>query len=609
MGLIDFSKVTLTDGFWKYRYELNIKASIPNIISRFSERIEVMKNLSSDPNNLNHRYFDSDVAKLIEAIAYVLKKDRESNSEYEVLCDEIILNISKNQDECGYYNAYYQSFSLEEIFTKRGDHELYNLGHLIEAAIAYHDATGKDLLLNVVKKYLDYVEKRFVINQDTKFVTPGHEEIEIALLRLYEYTKESKYYDLASFFLEQRGNNTKDVSEVFGNSRYAQDNNPIRDLRSVEGHAVRAMYLFDAMAKYAFYNKDKNVIHALDKLYEDLLTKQYITGAIGSYRIGEIFTIPYDLPNLTAYSESCASIAEMMFLLDLYNINQKKQYHDQIERIMYNGFLSSTSLDGKAFFYENPLEIRRKDIGKETSVTDEWKQKLPIIERVELFDCSCCPPNIARTIATISKYIYYIKENEFIINQFISSKYEENDVKVEMISSYPESFKVNIKIEAPNDKLIKVRLPWYSKSPKIVVNQGLYKCISRGYMIFNVIDNVLDVSVDFNTNPVLISPNPKIVANQNKYALMYGPIVYCLEEIDNGINLNSLRIQNLKTFEIGYNNIYKMNEISVQGFRTIDVKCSYTEKLKYQKQHLKFIPYYCFANRGPNDMIVWINKK
>ena len=292
------------------------------------------------------------------------------------------------------------------IFTKREAHELYCLGHLIEAGIAYKQATNKTKLLEICDRYIDYVHERFVIKQDVSFLTPGHEEIELALMRLYEETNDQKYLSLAEFFLEKRGNNQIDNADFYGSDKYIQANEPIRKLTIVEGHAVRAMYLFDGMAKYAKIKKDDTILQALITLFEDLKTKQYISGGIGSYRVGEILTIPYDTPNLTAYNESCAAIAEMFFLNDLFELKQDKEYHDNLERILYNGFLSSTSLNGKAFFYENPLEIRLKDIDKETSIPKEWRIKLPITQRVELFDCSCCPPNIARFVASIGNYIY-----------------------------------------------------------------------------------------------------------------------------------------------------------------------------------------------------------
>lgn len=607
MPIVDFNNVDLLDGFWNDRYKLNITNSIPNIIKRFeSTRLAALRFTFNEKNNLSHRYYDSDSFKLIEAIAYVLLKNRNDYKDLESLCDDLILNIKNHQLENGYFNSYYQLNFKELAFSKRGDHELYNLGHLIEASIAYDKATNKKDLLEVAFKYIDYVILRFVKNKDTKFVTPGHEEIELALLKLYEYTSNKKYYDLATFFLEARANNKLDTYEEFANNRYAQDNETIRNLKSVEGHAVRAMYLYDAMSKYALINNDYKVIKALKALYNDLLTKQYITGSIGSYRIGEIFTIPYDLNNLTAYSESCASIGEMMFMLDLYAITLNHKIHDQIERILYNGFLSSTSLDGKAFFYENPLEIRRKEINKETSLIDIWRQKLPITKRVELFECSCCPPNIARFVASIAKYIYFTKDKDIYINQFISSKTTINNTNIIMNSMYPYDFKINLKINCIEKQIIKVRIPKYAK--EIIVN-GLTFSKEKGYLVFCLNKGESNIDIEFITTPLLISANPLNVSDANKVCLINGPIVYCLEEIDNGSDLNSLFIKDLKNISKEYKKEYGMNIFKVEGYRKLNSNKPYAKSYKLIKQELVFIPYYTFANRDETDMLVWVNKK
>lgn len=609
MGIINFDKVRLKDGFWKYRYDLNINVTIRNIIKRFEDtRFSAIRFTYKEKNNNQHRAFDSDVAKLIEAIAYVLTINPNKYKEFEELADDLIENIKKHQRKDGYFNSYFQAIREDEVFTHRTEHELYNLGHLIEAAIAYHYATKKDTLLKCCYKYIDYVYDRFMVKKDVNFVTPGHEEIELALLRLYEYTKNRKYYRLASFFLEKRGNNSLDTYEEFGNSRYAQDNEKIRELSDVEGHAVRAMYLYDGMAKYAKLSKDKEIVNALYKLYDSMMSKQYITGSIGSCRMGEIFTIPYDLPPLTAYSESCASIAEMMFLLDLYNIKQDKKYHDDIERILYNGFLSSTSLDGKAFFYENPLEIRHKEINKETSIANSLRQILPITKRVELFDCSCCPPNIARFVASISKYIYYEKGNKLYINQFISSDIDLDNVYVNMESFYPKDFRLNLNINVKNDKeYIYLRVPSYCDYA--VVNGETYKK-HNGYLVFELSKGTHSINVFFNTKVRFIESNPNNPYIQNKVAIMFGPIVYALESIDNNIDeLNAIYLKKNKNISIEYSDVYKMMTLKKNGYIKEDSHKPYSLSYTYSETLLTFIPYYCFANREESDMIVWINKK
>lgn len=606
MGNVNFQKVTLLEGFWKNRYDLNANISIPSIKNRFLDsRIKAMLfQFKKEELNIHHVAYDSDVAKLIEAMAYILCKNRKKYQEYEDFCDEIIDSIEEHQRKDGYFNSFFLVSDQSMIFTKREAHELYCLGHLIEAGIAYKQATGKNKLLNICDKYIDYVYDRFVIKQNVSFLTPGHEEIELALMRLYEETNNPKYLSLSEFFLEKRGNNSIDNADFYGSDKYIQANEPIRKLTKVEGHAVRAMYLFDGMAKYAKIKEDKDIVQALLTLYEDLKTKQYISGGIGSYRIGEILTIPYDTPNLTAYNESCASIAEMFFLNDLFELRQDKEYHDNLERILYNGFLSSTSLNGKAFFYENPLEIRLKDIDKETSVPKEWRVKLPITQRVELFDCSCCPPNIARFVASIGNYIYHQKDNIIYINQFISSKLELDDLTIEMHSSYPKDFSVNLNVSSNKKIALMIRIPDYAD--KVLLNDKEITNASE-YLRLSINNGVNKYKIEFVTGVKLMQANPNNPFDQNKVALMYGPVLYCLESIDNKEELNALFINGTKVLEKNYDVQYEMYTFVMEGLRKLPSKKVYATSYEYIYQQLKFIPYCRFANRGNSDMIVWIN--
>lgn len=607
MGNIDFKNVTLLDGFWKDRYNLNADVSIPSIKNRFSDsRIKAMFfQFKKEELNYHHVAYDSDVAKLMEAMAYLLCKNREKYHEYEEFCDEIIDSIEKHQRKDGYFNSYFLIEDQNMIFTKREAHELYCLGHLIEAGIAYKQATNKTKLLEICDRYIDYVHERFVIKQDVSFLTPGHEEIELALMRLYEETNDQKYLSLAEFFLEKRGNNQIDNADFYGSDKYIQANEPIRKLTKVEGHAVRAMYLFDGMAKYAKIKKDDTILQALITLFEDLKTKQYISGGIGSYRVGEILTIPYDTPNLTAYNESCAAIAEMFFLNDLFELKQDKEYHDNLERILYNGFLSSTSLNGKAFFYENPLEIRLKDIDKETSIPKEWRIKLPITQRVELFDCSCCPPNIARFVASIGNYIYHQKDNIIYINQFISSKLDLPDLTIKMNSSYPKDFSINLNITSKKDLTLMVRIPNYAD--KVLLNNKIINV--SNYLQLPIITGNNQYNIEFITEVKLMQAHPNNPFDQNKVALMYGPVLYCLEGIDNKEELNALFINGNKVLEKKYTIQFEMNTFVMDGLRKLPNKNVYATSYEYTNQPLKFIPYCRFANRGNTDMIVWINAK
>ena len=407
MEQISFRNTDITGGFWKKRTDINSTVSVWNVMKRFKEtgRFDALScNWKEGESNEPHIFWDSDVAKWIESVAYILEKN--NLPELENFTDEIISDIAENQLEDGYYNCCYITKHLEKRWTDRTDHELYCLGHYIEAAVAYSKATGKDMLLDVVEKYLAYVYDVFVVKKEASFVTPGHEEIELALIKLYDHTGNEKYLEMCSFFVDSRG--CTDEPEYNGVAhKYSQSHLPVRLQFTAEGHSVRACYLYCAMADLARKTEDKELINACEKIFHDIITsKMYITGGIGSAGRGEAFTVPYDLPNLTAYSESCAALSLAWFAQRMLLIDADSRYSDTIERILYNNGLSSVSLDGKSFFYVNPLEIRTELLERNTSQenTHEW---LPITERKEVFDCSCCPPNINRMLARIADLICF----------------------------------------------------------------------------------------------------------------------------------------------------------------------------------------------------------
>ena len=309
MKRVDFSSVKINGGFWKQKQDLIRETTIKAVYNRFKEsgRIDAF-NLDSGIEA--HFFWDSDVAKWIESVAYLTSEKREPR--LESIVDEIIDNIEKYQDECGYYNIYHMTIAPEKRLKIRDNHELYCLGHLIEAGVAYYNATGKDKLLKLMCKYTDYVEKRFKIDKDTDFETPGHEEIELALVRLYEATGEKRYLDLSKYFVDERGNH--EGLADWTDFMYNQSHLPVREQKTAEGHAVRAVYLYCAMADLALKYNDEGLKNACITLFDNITTKRmYITGGIGSSAFGEAFTVDYDLPNLMAYTESCAAIGLALF--------------------------------------------------------------------------------------------------------------------------------------------------------------------------------------------------------------------------------------------------------------------------------------------------------
>lgn len=602
---VSFEKVKLLDGFWKKRYDLNADVSIYAVQKRFEDsgRFDAVRFIKNNENI--HVYYDSDVAKWIEAVAYLAGNNGKKYSSLVKFCDKLIDSIAKNQREDGYYNSYFQQKEPTEYFKRRNDHELYCAGHLIEAAIAYDKYVKNSKLLCVVEKYASLIKKCFMDEGSAGFVTCGHEEIELALFKLYDYTGNADYRALAEFFVDQRANNDKD--QVINIREGMQDDKPAREITEAMGHAVRAMYFYSAMADYALINGDKEMEAACDRVFSNILKeKMYVTGGLGSIRFGEAFTLGYDLPNHTAYAESCAGIGFIMFLQRLNKLKIDGVYADTIERVMYNVFMSSTSLDGKSFFYENPLEICRKEKDKETSTVGSRRAILPIWRRKEVFDCSCCPPNINRFVASIAGVIYTQTEDGVYVNQYVSSKYDGITVKTD----YPNKKTIKISGKDYGYEKLFVRIPAWCNNYKFVLDGVEIKPqVQKGYAELDVKDN-FNLVLTLNFAPRFIESNPKVRDNAGRVCLMNGPIVYCLEEVDNGSDLYSISVNATgKKIKAEFSPEYNLNVYTVKGVKKVATDSSplYAERFERKEVDVKFIPYFAFANREESDMLVWVN--
>ncbi len=609
MGIND---VKLTDGFWKKRFDLNAEVSVYAVKKVFEEsgRFNALRFVEGNKNI--HFYYDSDVAKWMEAVAYLLAHDRKKYADLEDFCDELIDSISEHQREDGYYNSYFLQIAPEKIFTDRNLHELYCMGHLIEAAIAYDKYTGKSKFLELAKKMVECIKKVFILDKSAPFTTGGHEEIELALFALYEHTKNEEYKQIAEFFINERGNNELDKNNVIVTTYNIQDNAPARELVSADGHAVRATYYYCGMADMARISNDEGLKKACLTLFDDIVNrKMFITGGIGSARWGETFTSAYDLPNLTAYSESCAAIGLVFFCYRLQLLGIDGRYSDVIERVLYNGFLSSTSLDGKSFFYENPLEVCRKEKGKEVSTPDNLKIVLPIWRRQEVFSCSCCPPNINRFVSSIEKLIYSATDEGVYVNQFMGS--ELSGYGLSLKTKYPEDGKVEIIGKGYKYKKLFVRIPaWCGKYALSVDGKEIEPQLRKGYAELDV-DKDFTVKLEMEMKPTFMEANPRVRDDAGKVCMTYGPVVYCIEEVDNGADLFSISADTsgkdlyaIKSDEYnGLPVIYGNGERKVVGNDNPLYARSYPTK----DVKLRYIPYHAFANREESDMLVWINAK
>lgn len=441
MKAFTLNNIKLTSGFFADKTEINENVSIFAVYDRFKEtgRFDAIKCIKKDKADI---FWDSDIAKWLEASVYILSKKQDEK--LRNLYDATVKDIIENQREDGYFNSHFQVYEPENIFKRRTEHELYCAGHMFEAAVAAYEYLHDDRLLKFSEKYCKYIKERFIEQKDTGFITPGHEEIELALYKLYKATNNSLYKELGEFYLFNRGKQAED-SYDFSTPEYNQSHLPVHDQRTAEGHAVRALYLYIAMADWANENNDEELKQACRNIFSDIIDKKmYITGGLGSSACMEAFTIPYDLPNNTAYSETCAGVALVLFCDRMIKIEGKSVYGDILERALYNVVLAGVSHDGRSFFYVNPLSI---DIDRTTyHEGHKWREILPIAERKEVFDCSCCPPNINRIIEEIPQFIYCEDEDSLDIYQYISSNFKADGIEIKLVSGFPYDGNVSVEI-------------------------------------------------------------------------------------------------------------------------------------------------------------------
>lgn len=606
---VPFSDVELTDGFWKKRAEINENITIYAVRDRFRDtgRFEAFKFNWTEDSDIPkpHIFWDSDVAKWMESVAFILAKKDVPGLRADV--EELISLMEKNQKEDGYFNIAHTVVFPEMRFKNRDNHELYCLGHFIEAAVAWKNATGCDRLIKIVDKYIDLVIRVFCEEKSAEFTTPGHEEIELALIKLFRLTGEEKYLRLAMFFLDERGKKQEYMPD-WCNASYNQSHLPVRQQTEAFGHAVRACYLYSAMADAAKETGDMELLSACKAIFSDIVNKKmYITGGIGSSRHGEAFTVPYDLQSDTAYAETCASIALMMFADRMKDTELDSKYADIVEREIYNGIISGVSLDGKAFFYENPLEINLSDRMRHTSMSHE-PERLPLTRRQEVFGCSCCPPNITRFFASVGDKIFSTGENSLIVHQFIPCEAKVGDIRIKLETAYPVDGKIRINIKNAKDELLFVRVPGWCRD---FTGSAAFE-LSGGYMKIFIASDDFDLSVDFDMTPSYYLSSSSVRATAGKAAVMMGPVVYCFEQAFNKtLKHYSLRVSlnNVPTPE--YDEKFGCNILKVKAYNVKESESLYVtpDKTEEEETEITLIPYFGFANSEESDMAVWLNTK
>ncbi len=571
---------------------------------------------------------DSDVAKWLEGVAFYLEIN--SDPELERIADEAIEIIGKAQQEDGYLNTYYILAEPGKRWSSLRDrHELYCAGHFVEAAVAYYNATGKDRLLKIICRYVDLICDTFGREEGKIPGYPGHPELELALVKLYRVTGEKRYLDLATYFVNERGQRplyfdiekdrpgyTSAFDPRIFNHTYYQVHAPIREQKTAEGHAVRNAYLFSGVADVAYETGDEELLKTCEEIFKNIAQKRmYITGSIGSSASGERFSTDYDLPNHSNYSESCASIALAMFAQRMFEIERDSKYADVMERALYNTVLAGISLEGNRFFYVNPLEVI-PDVDEKNNDLQHVKT-----ERQKWFGCACCPPNIIRTLASMGQYIYGVDDDSLFVNLYISNQSScqigERKVDLSVQTLYPFKGEIEIKIKTDSDKpfTLALRLPQFAflnrltvgGAPAHVKMEKGYLKLERNWKGETVIRMLLDM-------PVLrIYANPKVRADIGKVALVKGPVVYCLEEADNGANLGAFQLPDDALLEENYDEKLFGGTviISAEGFKTVEDGGSLyrTAPPKKEKAAMKFIPYCYWNNRGKGEMLVWVRRE
>lgn len=636
---VNLQKIKITDEFWSKHVNLVKDAIIPYQWDAMNDRIpdaepsHCLENFAIAAGRKEGEFYgavfqDTDIAKWLEAVGFTLAANEDS--ELEKTADEVIDLIAEAQQEDGYLDTYFIVKEPERRWKNLCEgHELYTAGHMMEAAVAYYQGTGKKKFLEVVLKLADLLCDTFGTEEGKIHGYPGHQEVEIGLIKLYQVTGEQKYLNLAKYFIDARGigenyflqeMRAPDYRNIFPEfagyqPAYSQSDRPVREQKAAEGHAVRAVYMYSAMADLAYEYKDEELMESCERLWKNIVQKQmYITGGIGASGIMERFTTDYDLPNDCNYAESCASIGLAMFGIRMANITRDASYIDTVERALYNTVLAGIALDGKSFFYVNPLEVWPDNCMDRTS-----KEHVKPV-RQKWFGVACCPPNIARTLASFGQYIYSVGEDELYVNLFVSNETEieigRKEVRVSMETKFPFENQVHIQVQdVPEDGMrLALRIPAYTCNYQLSVNgQQVEYQTEKGYAYLTLLEEA-EVIITFEAPAKFVRANPNVRADCGKTAIVKGPLVYCLEEADNGKNLSELFIPTDQKIEEVQSTLFGgIIQLVLKGKRMQET--AWKEEELYAEHPvtlsdvvLKAVPYAYWNNRGMGEMTVWVKE-
>lgn len=614
---VPFTSVKVTDNFWGQRLQASREVTIPLAFSKCegTGRYEnfVKAAHPSDTYKVEGFSFDdTDVYKTIEGASYSLQTYPDKKLQKYI--DSVLVIVAGAQEPDGYlYTArtmnpkHPHNWAGKErwVAVENLSHEFYNLGHMIEGAVAHYQATGKRNFLDIAIKYADCVCREIGNGPQQKKYVPGHQIAEMALVKLYMVTGDKKYLDQAKFFLDTRGYTSR-------KDAYSQAHKPVVEQDEAVGHAVRAVYMYSGMADVAAITGDSSYIKAIDKIWDNIVSKKiYITGGIGARHAGEAFGNNYELPNLSAYCETCAAIGNVYMNYRLFLLHGDAKYFDVLERTLYNGLISGVSLDGGSFFYPNPLSSNGK------------------YSRKPWFGCACCPSNVSRFIPSLPGYVYAVKNDQVYVNLYLSNKAElkvdKKKILLEQETGYPWNGDIRLKITQGNqDFTMKLRIPgWvrgnvlpsdlysYADNQKpayqVSVNgQTVESDVNDGYLSIARKWKKGDVvEVHFDMIPRIVKANPKVEADHGRVAVERGPIVYCAEWPDNRFNVHSILLNQHPQFKVTDKPelLYGIRQITTDAQALSYDKAG---KLVTKDVELTLIPYYAWAHRGEGDMEVWL---
>ncbi|MCR5527397.1 MAG: glycoside hydrolase family 127 protein [Lachnospiraceae bacterium] len=570
---------------------------------------------------------DTDLYKWLESVAFSIAGGMAGD--FEEKADRVIELIAKAQESDGYLNTYFQINAPERKWKNLAEgHELYTAGHMMEAAAAYYVITGKEKILEVAKKNADLICRVFGKGEGQVHGYPGHEEVEVGLIKLYRVTGEKKYLEQARYFIDERGtepnylrqeierNGQPEFFPEFKNYdlEYSQSHKPPREQSEAVGHAVRDMYMCSAMADLAEEYEDKELETACVRIWNNMTKRRmYITGGIGSSGFRERFTTDYDLPNASGYCETCASIGLMMFGQRMASLTGKASYYDEVERALYNTVLAGINIEGNRYFYVNPLEVVPEFCTEHTAM-----QHVKAV-RQKWFSVACCPPNIARTLASLGQYIYALGEDALYIHQFISSTISTSigsaEIVLEMNSDLLDTGRVDIKAAVSGKETsLMIRIPGFSESGNVRVDESeLDVKVSDGYIRLELSEGTHSIELKFDTAPKWFAANNNVREDAGKMALMKGPLVYCLEEEDNGDHLSEIYVEQsteVKAEKPDERLAGKLPVLKYKGYRVKSVGVENNElygEVKFRKEEteLRAVPYSQWNNRSDGEMLVW----